>query len=73
VIYAPGVKALIYIEAKDDQTYPEMSERIIFTGELRPPEPPANPDQFDYAGYLKTKGILYTCFIKAGDWRIIGK
>jgi competence protein ComEC len=68
-----GVRALIYIENSHDKTIPDMSDKFIFRGELRIPVSPANPGEFDYAGFLRTKGIFFTCFLKAGEWRIIGK
>jgi competence protein ComEC len=32
---------------------------------------PMNPGEFDYAEYLRSNGILYKCFVKESDWKIL--
>lgn len=31
-----------------------------------------NPDEFDYAGYMKNKGVIYHTFIRNNEYKVIG-
>ncbi len=37
-------------------------------GKIQWPQPAMNPGQFDYAHYLKTKGVAYVIYAGAGKW-----
>ena len=46
-------------------------ELLIYT-RLAPPANNGNPDEFDYARYLKRKGCSGTAYVAAGHWRKTG-
>jgi len=56
------VKALIYLPDSLSEI-PRPGDLLIVTGRLERPAPPANPGQFDYAQYLRNRGILFTAFV----------
>lgn len=41
---------------------------ILARGRPVPPNPPANPFQFDYASYQRGRGILYRLYLDHGSW-----
>lgn len=54
----------------------EVSESVLSYGEpvrmegkIQLPSPAQNPGQFDYAHYLKTKGVAYVMYLAPGKWR----
>ena len=55
---------------------PEVSQPILSYGDMvevegkvQEPSPAMNPGQFDYADYLKTKGVAYVMYAAPGKWR----
>lgn len=68
-----GIHTIVYIESSGIKTYPCFPDKFVFRGELRKPESPANPGEFNYAGFLKSKKIFFVAYIKSDDWRIIGR
>lgn len=46
---------------------------LMFSAQLAPPQPPLNPDAFDYAKYLKRQGIAATAYISTQYWQKIGQ
>jgi competence protein ComEC len=44
-------------------------QTVEMSGTLQQPPPALNPGQFDYAQYLKTKGIPYVLYVPAGRWQ----
>lgn len=46
-------------------------ELLVYT-RLTPPKNNGNPDEFDYARYLKRKGCSGTAYVAAGHWRRTG-
>lgn len=47
-------------------------DELIINARLSPPVNNGNPDEFDYARYLKRKGITGTAYVAAGHWKAIG-
>lgn len=41
----------------NDSSYPCLGQSITVTGDIYMPDPPSNPGEFDYAGYLHRRGI----------------
>jgi competence protein ComEC len=48
-------------------------ETLQLEGEILRPSAALNPGQFDYAQYLKTKGIAYVAYLSPGNWRVTGE
>lgn len=64
------VKALIYLP-DSLAVIPKPGDRLVIQGRLAPPASPQNPGQFDYAQYLRNKGILFTAFVNAHSYQLI--
>ncbi|MGG7665081.1 ComEC/Rec2 family competence protein [Dyadobacter sp. BHUBP1] len=64
------VKALIYLpDSLSD--IPQAGDLLLVNGRLERPAAPANPEQFDYAGYLRNRGILFTAFVNDRSYKLI--
>jgi competence protein ComEC len=59
----PGAKALLrlYDTATDLRELPAYGDRISVIVTLTVPAPPSMPGSFDYAGYLRSRGIEFIC------------
>lgn len=44
-------------------------ETLEVQGKVQRPPSASNPGQFDYAHYLKTKGVAYVLYAPAGQWK----
>lgn len=64
------VNALIYLP-DSLAVIPKPGDRIVIQGRLEPPAPPQNPGQFDYAQYLRNKGILFMAFVNERSFQLI--
>lgn len=66
------VRALLYLP-DSLRELPQPGDHIVIHGHLQQPEPPQNPEQFNYARYLRNKGILFTAFVRSGSFAIVPK
>lgn len=64
------VRALIYLP-DSLSVIPKPGDRLVVNSRLEQPLPPQNPGQFDYARYLRNKGILFTAFVNGSSFRLI--
>jgi len=62
---------LLYIE-KDSLARLRYGDEVLFSTTLKTPDEPANPDEFDYRVFLKTKGIARVGFVRSGNFKIVG-
>ncbi len=60
-----------YFGKSDSILRARPGDMIIFHSGLDVPVNGGNPDEFDYASYLRSKGIVYQCFISDGHWRLM--
>lgn len=67
---AKPFRALVYLRDSLSGS-PTPGNLLVIRGKLKPPSPPQNPEQFDYAHYLRNKGILLTGSVNAGSYRLI--
>ncbi len=62
-------KKVMAFLAKDSlSTQLQLGERIIFSGQLKQPSDPKNPDEFDYARFLSLSQIYYTIYLPGNKW-----
>lgn len=47
-------------------------DELLISARLSLPLNNGNPDEFDYARFLKRKGIAGTAYVAAGHWKVIG-
>lgn len=64
------VRALIYLP-DSLPIIPRPGDKLMINGRLEQPAPPQNPEQFDYARYLRNKGILFTAFVNKGSCQLM--
>ncbi len=57
---------------KDSLATLQLGDTIAFRGAIKMLEPPLNPEQFDYARYLKSKGIFYDVFAPLDAVKVLG-
>ncbi|KAA6439168.1 DUF4131 domain-containing protein [Dyadobacter flavalbus] len=65
-----SVKALVSIPS-DAALIPEVGDRLVVHGNLKVPDAPSNPFQFDYRRYLRNKGIQWTAYLPDGTYEIL--
>ena len=58
---------------EDSEKVLSYGDRVSADGVLSVPLPAMNPGGFDYASYLKAKGIPFTLTARAGDWALAQK
>ncbi len=68
----------VYINAYFEKTlkpgtFPEPGQRLIVKSRLQVVKNNGNPEEFDYASWLKRKNIFYTSFVRAGKWMNTGR
>lgn len=68
---APPVKVRCAFRISPEVPQPVLSygDRVQIDGKIQTPLPAMNPGQFDYAGYLKTKGVAYVMYASPGQWK----
>ena len=64
-------KIIAYIE-KSDSIKPAYGDIIIFKSYIKPPEPPKNPEEFDYRNFLIRKGISHVTYLNRNAYKILG-
>ncbi len=65
----PGkTKIFAYLEKSEKNSKLKPGDHIIFHSSLKIPENRGNPDEFDYAGWLKRQGVQYICFVDSLSW-----
>ena len=65
-------KAYIYLQKDSLAAALSFGDRLLIEAEFNPPEGVQNPDGFDYAAYLKRKGIGATAYAASDSWTKIG-
>jgi len=59
------------LSAGDPQPVLSYGDVLEMEGKIQAPLPAQNPGQFDYARYMKTKGVAYVLYASTGHWRKI--
>jgi competence protein ComEC len=62
------VRCTFRLSAKVPQEVLSYGELVDIAGKIQPPSSAVNPGQFDYAHYLKTKGVAYVLYAGPGEW-----
>lgn len=71
---SPGEKKVIlYLEQTDEARGLNPGDEIVFLSKVEPFRNFGNPDDFDYAGYMKNKGFAGSGYIPAVDWQRTGR
>jgi len=67
---AKNIKAMINI-SQDATAIPRPGDHILVHGTLELPQQATNPAQFDYRGYLRNKGIVWTDYLSKTSFEIV--
>jgi competence protein ComEC len=69
-ISIPPVKTRCTFRLSYEVPQPVLSygESVEIDGKIQAPPPAMNPGQFDYAHYLRTKGVAYVIYAGPGKW-----
>ncbi len=63
---------VLYIQQTDEAWSIEPGDEILFLARIEPFKNLGNPDDFDYARYMKQKGYSGTAYIESTAWRKTG-
>ncbi len=55
----------------DASIIPQPGDRIVVCGQLKQPQGPLNPEEFDYQKYLWNKSIVWTGYLPSGSYQVI--
>lgn len=64
VWYPSQAKTMLYLKRGMLSEQLRYGDELMVTVGVNYPTPPLNPDEFDYAGWLRRKGIAFVCFAK---------
>lgn len=65
-------KVLLYISKDSLAGSLHNGDELVLMARVSPPSNNGNPDEFDYARYLRYKGISGIAFVASGNWKITG-
>ncbi len=63
---------LLYFPKDSAAATLQRGDELIIYAQLAPPKNNGNPDEFDYARYLRLKGGSGTAYVPEGHWQVIG-
>ena len=66
-------RVMVYFSKDSVVTGLKYGDRIIFSAAPVRVSPPANPGEFDYAGYLANKAIYHQVYLKQGAFRMVNE
>lgn len=66
-------KAIIYFKKSDAAAALLPGDTIFINASLGQIEGPSNPDEFDYASFMKQRGVYYQVYLSDVDWVLYGK
>lgn len=61
-------KTMLYVKRNALSEQLRFGDELFVMSGVTSPTPPMNPEEFDYAGWLKRKGIAFVCFAKE-EWQ----
>lgn len=63
---------LLYFSKDSSATCLQRGDEVLIYTCLNSPANRGNPDEFDYARYLRRKGISATAYVNSGYWKVSG-
>lgn len=63
---------LLYFPKDTAAAQLRRGDELLVQAHLSPPRNNGNPDEFDYARYLRRQGGSGTAYVPAGCWRVVG-
>lgn len=64
-------RILAYLEKTIESTNLVYGDKIVFETKLNKSKNPGNPGEFNYAGFLAFKGIVYTTYLNKKQWSFL--
>ena len=68
---SPNPRALLYVENDSSARALARGDLLLLSARFRPPDPPKNPDVFDYRQYLLRRGVSLTAYVDARSWLLL--
>lgn len=62
---------MIFLKKDSNALQLRLGDYLVVQGKISPPEPPLNPEEFDYTFYLKTQGVNRLLFASQNGWEKI--
>jgi len=72
VFKTESAKILVYLAKDNNSASLKYGDKIIFSSRISNLSNPGNPNEFDFAGYLKRKGITGQTYLQTGKWQVLG-
>lgn len=66
-------KVILYLAQTDEARGLIPGDEIVFLSSVEPFRNLGNPDDFDYAGYMRIKGFVGSGYVHGSDWRKTGR
>ncbi|MBP8944833.1 MAG: ComEC/Rec2 family competence protein [Paludibacteraceae bacterium] len=66
-------KAYLYLQKDSAASSLIVGDQLLIETEFKAPEKALNPDEFDYAAYLKRQGVGATAYVPTGYWEKAGE
>ncbi len=66
-------KSQVFLQLGKDSRIPQIGQYVVIKTVPERIKGPTNPGEFNYAGYLEKRGVLYRCFVKEGEWSVLCK
>lgn len=63
---------VLYLTQDSLTKKPQRGDQLLFYSKVTSPKNNGNPEEFDYASYLKHQGISGTGFVYDDQWKIVG-
>lgn len=64
-------RALLYFENDSAARSLSRGDLVLLSAALHPPDPPKNPDVFDYRRHLLRKGVSLTAYVDHHSWLLL--
>ena len=74
ISYNPvSAEVMVYTEVDSLLSDVKVGSYILMEASIKTTSPPLNPGEFDYKKYLSRQGIYHSTYLRAGQWKLIGK
>lgn len=72
IAYPVRKKVVLYLQKEDKARSISPGDEVIFVARIQPFKNFGNPDDFDYARFMRNKGFSGTAYITAANWYATG-
>ncbi len=67
-----GNRAMAFFQSDSLSQKLQYGDIVVFKGKPLPPDAPKNPDEFNYASFLKLNNVQAMVFVRQDKWNLLG-